>query len=458
MTERTLFSRLAAQTRRISDRDIRGRVLRVGGLEMTASGISRACRLGDQVMVDERIRGEVVGFNEYDVRILPFGSWEGTAVGQEVRILENSGAIQPDDSWIGKVLDAFGKPLDGDYLQEGAAAFELRRTPPGAFGRRSVGRKLETGIKALDVFVPLCRGQRMGIFAGSGIGKSTLMAMLARQVNADVIVMGLVGERGREVQDFIQNELGPEGMRRTVLVAATSDQPPLTRRQAAWTATAVAEYFRDQGKQVLLMIDSVTRFAMAQREIGLAAGEPPTTRGYTPTVFAEMPRLLERSGPGDAKRSDGDITAIYTVLVDGDDLNEPIADTVRGILDGHIVLDRNIAEAGRYPAINISKSISRMLPSCHVKAERAIMFHARRAMARAADMKEMVSVGVYRRGSDPETDCALDFNTKAEAFMRQDKHESVSSSEAFAALYGLLIEAGIDIPAEEISADTDSGR
>jgi flagellum-specific ATP synthase len=353
---------------------------------------------------------------------------------------------------VGRALDAFGAPLDGSVLPQGPKAYPFRATPPDAFRRRQTGQKLESGIKAVDVFIPLCRGQRLGVFAGSGVGKSTLMAMFARQIDADVIVIGLVGERGREVQDFITRDLGPEGMARTVLVVATSDQPPLTRRQAAWTATAIAEYLRDQGKQVLLMIDSVTRFAMAQREIGLAAGEPPTTRGYTPTVFAELPRLLERSGPGTPSAGQGDITAIYTVLVDGDDHNEPIADTVRGILDGHVILDRKIAETGRYPAIDVAKSVSRALPHCHTPAERAIMTAARRALAAAADVEDLVRIGAYRKGSDPATDAAIRFAELADGFLRQGRTDRQGSEISFATLYGLLSESGLPLSPEELAA------
>ena len=304
----------------------------------------------------------------------------------------------------------------------------------------------------MDVFVPLCRGQRLGVFAGSGVGKSTLMAMFARQIDADVIVIGLVGERGREVQDFITRDLGPEGMARTVLVVATSDQPPLTRRQAAWTATAIAEFLRDQGKQVLLMIDSVTRFAMAQREIGLSAGEPPTTRGYTPTVFAELPRLLERSGPGRNVSRETATTEIYTVLVDGDDHNEPIADAVRGILDGHVILDRKIAEGGRYPAIDVAKSVSRALPHCHAPAERAIMSAARRALATAAEMEDLVRIGAYRAGADPATDAAIRFAALAEDFLRQGRNDRQGAEISFATLYGLLTESGLPLSPEQLAA------
>jgi flagellum-specific ATP synthase len=283
----------------------------------------------------------------------------------------------------------------------------------------------------------------MGIFAGSGVGKSTLMAMLVRNTNADVAVVGLVGERGREVQDFIQDDLGPEGMARAVVVVATGDEPPLMRRQAAWTATAVAEHFRDEGKQVLLLIDSVTRFAMAQREIGLSGGEPPTSKGYPPTVFSELPHLLERAGPG--PQDAGDITGLYTVLVDGDDLNDPIADSVRGILDGHVVLDRRIAEQDRYPAVNVQKSISRMLPDCHGDGEFSIMQAARRALGKYADMEDLIRVGAYRAGADPEVDAAIRFFGPATRFLSQRKGEATPPGAAFGELRRLLTEAGIEI-------------
>jgi len=422
-----------------------GRVSSVSGLELVGAGFGTTIRLGHHVCVANRVRGEVVGISEGQVKILPFGVWEGIAPGDEIRMIEGQPEIFPSEAWVGRVIDAFGSPIDDLHLTEGRRPSPIRRAPPEAFSRRTVGAKLETRIKALDVFVPLCRGQRLGVFAGSGVGKSTLMGMLARQSDAEVIVLGLVGERGREVRDFIEKELGPDGMKRSVLVVATSDQPALVRRQAAWTATAVAEFFRDQGKHVLLMIDSVTRFAMAQREIGLAAGEPPTSKGYTPTVFTELPKLLERSGPGSDQNGQGDITAIYTVLVDGDDMNEPIADNVRGVLDGHVVLDRKIAERGRYPAVNIQRSISRMLPGCHAPAEFEIMRTARGSMARHADLEDLVRIGAYRKGSDAQADMDIVFSEKGEEFLAQGKSDPVTSIEAFAALFGLLHEAGIKV-------------
>jgi flagellum-specific ATP synthase len=442
------LAEIRSQVRNIPAREVVGRVCSMSGLELIGSGFGSTLRLGHHVCVANKVRGEVVGISEGRARILPFGTWDGISSGDEIRLLDARASVHPTKDWVGRVLDAFGEPIDEDSLPRGRTGYPVRSTPPDAFSRRSVGGKMETGVKGMDVFIPLCRGQRMGVFAGSGVGKSTLMGMLARQSDADIIVMGLVGERGREVRDFIEKELGPEGMARSVLIVATSDQPALMRREAAWTATAVAEFFRDQGKHVLLMVDSVTRFAMAQREIGLSAGEPPTSKGYTPTVFTELPRLLERSGPGSDSKGQGDITAIYTVLVDGDDLNEPIADSVRGVLDGHIVLDRKIAERGRYPAMDIQKSISRMLPHCHTFAEMSIMSRARSAMARYADMADLIRIGAYRKGTDPATDMDIAFAEKAEEFLSQDKHDRLSSVEAFATLYGLLSESGIEVPLE----------
>lgn len=451
----TAFSALSVHLRYLEDRRIAGRVRAVNGLSLVAGGLDRVVGVGQRVTVLGRlggVPGEVVGIAAdagTGVTILPFGTWEGVAAGDEVVVAPEAGTIAPDAGWIGHVVDALGQPLSGSAPSfEGLVARRVRGDPPPPLERRRVGPKLETGVKCLDIFAPLCRGQRLGIFAGSGVGKSTLMAMLARQCEADVIVIGLVGERGREVQDFIEDDLGPAGMARSVVVAATSDQPPLMRRQAAWTATALAEHFRDEGAHVLLMIDSVTRFAMAQREIGLAAGEPPTTKGYPPTVFSELPRLLERAGPG--ARSGGDITALYTVLVDGDDHDEPVADTVRGILDGHVVLDRKVAERGRFPAMDLQRSVSRMLPGCHAEIERRIMARARQVLGRYADMEDLIRVGAYRDGADPETDAAIRFAGPAERFLAQAKGAPVASTTAFAELYGLLAEAGCDVPLPEM--------
>src|SRR5579871_2205347 len=340
------------------------RVARVEGLLIEVTGASGAIGLGGRVRVSaadgRETPCEVVGFRDGRALAMPFGQLEGMTLGARATFEEGTSAIYPSAAWLGRVIDAFAQPSDGKgALGCGMQAYPLRAQPPAAHGRARVAGKLDLGVRALNTFLTCCKGQRMGIFSGSGVGKSVLLSMLARNVLADVTVIGLVGERGREVQEFIQDDLGEAGLARSVVVVSTSDEPALMRRQAAHVTLAIAEYFRDEGQDVLVLMDSVTRFAMAQREIGLSAGEPPTAKGYTPTVFTELPRLLERAGPGTEQ---GTITGIFTVLVDGDDYNEPIADAVRGILDGHIVMERAIAERGRYPAINVLKSVSRTMP------------------------------------------------------------------------------------------------
>jgi len=290
-------------------------------------------------------------------------------------------------------------------------------------------------VKSINTFLSCCRGQRMGIFAGSGVGKSVLMSMLAKYTEANISVIGLIGERGREVQEFLEHDLGEEGLARSVVIVATSDEPPLMRRQAAYMTFTVAEYFRDQEQDVLCLMDSVTRFAMAQREIGLSAGEPPTTKGYPPTVFAELPRLLERAGPGTGK---GTISGLFTVLVEGGDMEEPIADAVRGILDGHIVMERRIGERGRYPAINILRSVSRTMPGCNTPEQNALVGKARRLMSAYSDMEEMIRLGAYRKGSDPQVDEAIHFNPALEAFLRQGKGDRSTLDQGYAELAAIL--------------------
>jgi flagellum-specific ATP synthase len=321
------------------------------------------------------------------------------------------------------------EPIDGKGpLPQGASPVAYRNMPPPAHARKRVGAPLDLGVRALNTFLTCCRGQRLGIFAGSGVGKSVLLSMLARNVDADISVIGLIGERGREVQEFLQDDLGEEGLARSVVVVATSDEPALMRRQAAYLTLAIAEHFRDEDKDVLCLMDSVTRFAMSQREIGLSAGEPPTAKGYTPTVFTELPKLLERAGPG---TGNGTITGIFTVLVDGDDHNEPVADAVRGILDGHIVMERAIAERGRYPAINVLKSVSRTMPRAANPAFLPVIKRGRQVMATYADMEELIRLGAYRAGSSAEVDEAIRLHGPLEDFLRQAKDEATGILEGY---------------------------
>jgi flagellum-specific ATP synthase len=423
----------------------RGEIRTAMGMTLEVDGLQRRLAVGDKCWAEtvrgERVLCETIGFRHGRSLLMAFDAVDGVAEGCAAVFEGDRQGPRPGPAWLGRVVDALGRPVDGlGTMEPGDEARPLRASPPAACLRRRVGARLDTGTRAVDCFVPVCRGQRMGIFAGSGVGKSTLLSMLARHADADVIVIGLIGERGREVREFLQDDLGPDGLARSVVVVATSDEPPLMRRQAAWLTMAVAEAFRDQGLHVLCMMDSLTRFAMAQREIGLAAGEPPTAKGYPPTVFAELPRLLERAGPGmaDGTGNGGDITGIFTVLVDGDDHDEPVADAVRSILDGHLVLDRRIAEQGRYPAVNVLRSVSRTLPGCHSAEENAVLRAARGLAATYEDMRELVRIGAYKRGSDPEVDAAVALHPKLEAFLRQDKDDSTSSKDAFARLASLL--------------------
>jgi flagellum-specific ATP synthase len=438
---------LLSAIERIDPLTVSGRVAAVNGLLIEARGGLTRLAVGARAEIDRRaaepLQAEVVGFRDARALLMPFGAVEGVAPGAEIRIRPEGAAVRPTLAWRGRIIDAFGNPIDGKGpLPQGQAAYPLRASPPPAHARGRVGERLDLGVRSMNVFTTCCRGQRLGVFAGSGVGKSVLLSMLARQADCDAVVVGLIGERGREVREFIEETLGEEGLRRAVVVVATSDEPALKRRQAAFMTLAIAEYMRDQDQEVLCLMDSVTRFAMAQREIGLAAGEPPATRGYTPTVFTELPKLLERAGPGPI-RPDGSqagaITGLFTVLVDGDDHNEPIADAVRGILDGHIVMERAIAERGRFPAINVLKSISRTMPGCQLTHERQIVTLARQALSAYANMEELIRIGAYRAGSDPVIDRAILLNPALEEFLRQDKDEVSSLDESFERLAGILI-------------------
>ncbi|TVR82768.1 MAG: flagellar protein export ATPase FliI [Rhodospirillales bacterium] len=420
---------------------VHGRVTSVIGLLVEADGLEGTLAVGDRCRLVARngppIPAEVIGVRDGRVLVMPLGSPEGIGLGSRVEAVGGGGVIHPDPSWLGRIVDAFGRPLDGrGPMLRGPTPQPLRAAPPPAHGRQRLGGPIDLGIRVVDTFLACCRGQRMGVFAGSGVGKSTLLSMLARHADLEVNVIGLVGERGREAREFIEDDLGPEGLARSVVVVATSDEPPLVRRQAAYTMMALAEYFRDRGHQVLCLMDSVTRFAMAQREIGLAAGEPPTTKGYTPSAFAELPRLLERAGPGAPGK--GSITGVFAVLVDGDDHNEPVADAVRGILDGHIVLDRSIAERGRFPPVNVLRSVSRSMPACHSEAQTALIKQARNMISTYEDMAELIRLGAYRQGSDPAVDEAIKIYPSLEQFLAQNRAERTDTASAFRTLAGIL--------------------
>ena len=378
------------------------------------------------------VLAEVVGFRGDRVLLMPLGVMDGIKPGSEVVATRQAHQVAVGDALLGRMLDGLGVPMDGGRTLDLCDFTPVNATPPNSLTRPRVKHPLQVGVRALDGVLTLGQGQRMGVFAGSGVGKSTLMGMIARNTNADVNVIGLVGERGREVRDFVEESLGPEGCQRSVVVVATSDQPALVRIKAAFTATAIAEYFRDQGKNVLLMMDSITRLAQAQREVGLAIGEPPATRGYTPSVFAMLPRLLERAGT--ASNGDGSITGIYTVLVDGDDMNEPIADAVRGILDGHIVLSRELAHRGHYPAIDVLQSVSRVMPQIVPAEQLKSAGLLRELLAAYRDAEDLIRIGAYVDGSDPRVDRARAKINTIEAFLRQSVNETSSYFDTLKAL------------------------
>jgi flagellum-specific ATP synthase len=421
-----------------------GRVTGLEGLRIEVSGPASALKLGASVRFanENGPRGELVGFEGDRAILLACDPLEGIGPGAPVFFTSGLDTVRPSEAWLGRVIDAFSEPLDGKgALQPGWKPRQVRAIAPNAQARARVDQRIALGVKAVDVFAPCARGQRLGVFAGSGVGKSTIMSMLARGADADVIVIGLIGERGREVREFVEDTLGPEGLQKSVIVTATSDEAAPRRRRAAWLTLAVAEHFRDEGKQVVCFLDSVTRFAMAQREIGLAAGEPPTTRGYTPSVFAELPKLLERAGPGltvaDGENQ-GHITGLFTVLVDGDDHNEPVADAVRAILDGHITLSRHIAERGRFPAVDVLKSISRLQTLLQTQREKEISTKARKLIALYSNMEELVRIGAYAKGADAEVDEAVRLWPQIEAFLQQDVHEVTTPEAALTTLEAIL--------------------
>ena len=417
-----------------------GKVVKIVGLTIESVGpdakLNDLCRIIIDKNTGTSILAEVVGFRDKRLLLMPFESVEGIGVGC---IVENTGhplSVLVGDELLGHTVDGVGRPTDLDELEKLDLRYEypVEAAPPDPMSRKIIDEVLPLGVKAVDTLITIGKGQRIGIFAGSGVGKSTLMGMFARNTQADINVIALVGERGREVREFIERDLGEEGMRRSVVVVATSDKPALIRSKAAKTATAIAEYFRDQGKDVLLMMDSLTRFSMAQREIGLASGEPPVTRGYPPSVYSEMPKLLERAGNSDV----GSITGLYTVLVDGDDFNEPITDTARSILDGHIMLSRKLGHKNHYPAIDVLQSISRVMSAIATKEHKALAGKLKNVMATYNEAEDLINIGAYKSGSNPDIDYAIRKIRDVNTFLRQATDEKFVFEEEVALLGDLF--------------------
>jgi flagellum-specific ATP synthase len=415
-----------------------GRVTQYFGLVVESDGpdafLGEVCEIRSRSGAPP-MPAEVVGLKGGRVLLMPYGEMSGIALGCEVTATGQPVEMPISDALLGRVVDAFGRPLDGAPLKADGPRHRLAHVQRNPLERERIDSILETGVRAVDTLLTLGRGQRMGIFSGSGVGKSTLLGMVARNTSADINVIALIGERGREVLDFIEENLGAEGLARSVVVVATSDEPALVRTRAAYAATAIAEHFRDLGGHVLLIMDSITRFAMAQREIGLSIGEPPTARGYTPSVFAALPRLVERCG---AVAGSGSITALYSVLVEGDDLNDPIADSLRAIVDGHIVLSRELAQRGHFPAIDVLASVSRLLPNLADEVDRDT---ARRVVALLAlyrQHRDMIDIGAYRAGSNAELDRAVRLAPAVQSLLRQDRSEVTRRHEALQALRGIV--------------------
>ncbi|MGV6804618.1 MAG: FliI/YscN family ATPase [Ruegeria sp.] len=425
----TELEKLAARISGLNATFPLGRISAVDAGLLDVSGLKKVAGIGDRLQVKRRgapvLPAEVIALSEGRVRALPDGSSTHVAVGDSVR-LTSPPAFCPDDSWIGRVIDPTGAALDGKPLSHGAVCSDLSALPPPAAERRDLGSRLSTGLAAFNTLLPIVRGQRIGLFAGSGVGKSQLLAHFARALEADVVVVALIGERGREVGHFVRDVMGPEGMARSVVIAASSDQSPLMRRRCAGAAMAVAEHFRDQGLHVLLLADSVTRFAEAHREIAVAAGEPPALRGFPPSTAAQIGALCERAGPGAGGQ--GDITAVFSVLVAGSDMDEPVADMVRGVLDGHVVLSREIAERGRYPALDVLQSVSRSLPAAAIDVENSRIAEARRLLGAYQQAEVMIQSGLYSAGSDPLLDRAVRAWPELDAFLSRIERGGIASS------------------------------
>lgn len=428
MTKASLSNFLAAFERIDMVRPM-GRVSALSRNGLTVSGLARTAALGERVRIlcrdGRRIGGEISALEQGDVNVLVDGQNNGISLGDRV-VLLGPPRLAPDESWLGRVIDPDGQPLDGSPIVHGDQPRDVEAHPPPPARRKPLGERLETGLTAFNTVLPLVRGQRIGLFAGSGVGKSSLLSSFARGVAADVVVLALIGERGRELRHFVEHVLGPEGMARTVVVAATSDQSPLARRRCAWTAMAVAEYFRDQGNHVLFLADSVTRFAEAHREVALSLGEPSTLGGYPPSLAHAIMTLAERAGPG--SEGQGDITAVFSVLVAASDMDGPVADILRGVLDGHVVLERAIAERGRYPAINLLRSVSRSLPDAASADENEVIQDARETLGTYDRAELMIQSGLYTNGSNRQIDRAMSLYPKLDAFLSQDEPGTVEDS------------------------------
>ncbi|ADU30757.1 flagellar protein export ATPase FliI [Evansella cellulosilytica] len=426
-----MFNNLIQEVDNLSSFKHYGKVSQVVGLMIESKGprvsVGDICYiLVGKTKPFRKIMVEVVGFRDENVLLMPFDATTEIAPGSLVEATNKPLQIKIGTSLVGQVVDGLGRPLDHTELKNGLTNFPTDNTPPNPLKRPRITEALSLGIRAIDGLFTVGKGQRIGIFAGSGVGKSTLMAMIAKNSEADINVIALIGERGREVRDFVERDLNEDGLKNTIVVVATSDQPALMRIKGAMTATAIAEFFRNQGLNVNLMMDSVTRVAMAQREIGLAVGEPPTTKGYTPSVFATLPKLLERSGTNEY----GTITAFYTVLVDGDDLNEPIADTVRGILDGHLVLDRKLANKGQFPAINVLTSISRLMNDLVTPEHKLAADKVRNYLSQYYDSEDLISIGAYKRGTNKDLDEAIKLYPQVINYIKQDLHEQITIDDA----------------------------
>ena len=440
MVERIDLSELKNAVREAEILRFNGKVQKVVGLVVEARGphakMGELCKLVTGPGEPE-IMAEVVGFRDNQVLLMPLGEMSGISPGSDVIPTGESLTVKVGGDLMGRVLDGLGNPIDGKGPFLVDTEYPVYASPPSPLERKRIETRLSMGVKAIDALLTCGRGQRIGIFSGSGVGKSTLLGMIARNTEADVNVIGLIGERGREVRDFIEKDLGEEGLSRSVLVVATSDQPALIRLKGAFVATAIAEYFRDQGKDVMLMMDSVTRFATAQREVGLAVGEPPATRGYTPSVFAMLPKLLERSGTA----KEGSITALYTVLVEADDMNEPIADTARSILDGHIVLSRRLASQNHYPAIDVLESISRLASDLIDEGHKKAAGSLREVLATYQKSEDLINIGAYVQGSNPQIDYAISKLEQVRGFLKQRVEERMSFEETDEALKAIFEEA-----------------